>query len=60
MHPLPPQNVAYEALQIGMESLFLKVIERIKTVEMKETGDRRRSESHTAPGPFTRLDGGGG
>mgnify|MGYP000335400306 CR=1 FL=1 len=36
LHPLPPQCVAYEALQIGMESLFLKVIERIKTVEMKE------------------------
>jgi len=28
--------VAYEALQLGMEPIFLKVIERIKTVEMKE------------------------
>jgi len=29
--------VAYEALQLGMEPIFLKVIERIKTVEMRET-----------------------
>jgi glyoxylase-like metal-dependent hydrolase (beta-lactamase superfamily II) len=35
-NPIPSLYVAYEALQIGMEPLFLKVIERIKTVEMKE------------------------
>jgi glyoxylase-like metal-dependent hydrolase (beta-lactamase superfamily II) len=35
-NPLPPQYVAYEALQIGMEPIFLKVMERIKTVSMKE------------------------
>jgi N-acyl homoserine lactone hydrolase len=36
LDPIPSLYVAYEALQIGMEPLFLKVIERIKTVEMKE------------------------
>jgi len=34
--PLPCLYVAYEALQLGMEPIFLKVIERIKTVEMKD------------------------
>lgn len=34
--PLPPLYRSYEALQLGMEPFFLKVIERIRTVEMKE------------------------
>lgn len=36
LNPLPCLYVAYEALQLGMEPLFLKVIERIRTVGMKE------------------------
>ena len=36
LDPLPCLYVAYEALQMGMKPEFLKVIERIKTVEMKE------------------------
>jgi N-acyl homoserine lactone hydrolase len=36
LDPIPALYVAYEALQLGMEPLFLKVIERIRTVEMKE------------------------
>ena len=36
LDPLPCLYVAYEALQMGMQPEFLKVIERIKTVEMKE------------------------
>lgn len=36
LNPLPCLYVAYEALQLGMQPEFLKVIERIKTVEMKE------------------------
>jgi len=36
LSPIPALYVAYEALQLGMEPLFLKVIKRIKTVEMKE------------------------
>ena len=36
LDPIPALYVAYEALQIGMEPLFLKVMERIKTVEMQE------------------------
>jgi N-acyl homoserine lactone hydrolase len=35
LDPTPALYVAYEALQIGMEPLFLKVMGRIKTVEMK-------------------------
>jgi len=36
LDPLPCLYVGYEALQIGMEPLFLKVIDRIKTVDMVE------------------------
>lgn len=36
LHPLPCLYKAYEALQWGMEPRFLKVIERMKAVEMKE------------------------
>jgi glyoxylase-like metal-dependent hydrolase (beta-lactamase superfamily II) len=36
LNPPPCLYSAYEALQSGMEPAFLKVIERIKTVEMKE------------------------
>lgn len=36
LNPLPPQYVDYEALQLGIEPLFMKVIEKIKTVDMKE------------------------
>ena len=36
LDPIPALYVAYEALQLGMEPLFLKVIERIRTVDMKE------------------------
>lgn len=36
LNPPPCLYSAYEALQSGMEPEFLKVIERIKTVEMKE------------------------
>lgn len=36
LDPLPCLYVAYEALQLGMEPMFLKVIDRIKTVEMRE------------------------
>ncbi len=36
LDPLPCLYVAYEALQLGMQPEFLKVIERIKTVEMKQ------------------------
>jgi N-acyl homoserine lactone hydrolase len=34
--PVPCQYVPYEALQLGMKPEYLKVIERIKTVEMRE------------------------
>jgi glyoxylase-like metal-dependent hydrolase (beta-lactamase superfamily II) len=36
LDPLPCLHVAYEALQIGMQPEFLKVIKRIKTVNMEE------------------------
>jgi glyoxylase-like metal-dependent hydrolase (beta-lactamase superfamily II) len=36
LDPLPCLYVAYEALQAGMQPEFLKVIERIRTVDMKE------------------------
>lgn len=36
LNPLPCLYLAYEALQIGMTPEFLKVIERIRTVDMKE------------------------
>lgn len=36
LDPLPCLYVAYEALQLGMEPEFLKIIDRIKTVDMKE------------------------
>jgi N-acyl homoserine lactone hydrolase len=36
LDPTPALYVAYEALQIGMEPLFLKVMDRIRTVEMKD------------------------
>jgi glyoxylase-like metal-dependent hydrolase (beta-lactamase superfamily II) len=36
LDPTPALYVAYEAPQIGMEPLFLKVMTRLKTVEMKE------------------------
>lgn len=36
LDPLPCLYVTYEALQLGMEPEFLKVIDRIKTVDMKE------------------------
>lgn len=36
LDPLPCLYVAYEALQLGMKPEFLKVIERIKTVELEE------------------------
>ena len=36
LDPLPCLYLAYEALRMGMEPEFLKVVERIKTVEMKE------------------------
>ena len=35
-NPIPPLYRGYEALQWGVKPLFLKVIERLKTVEMKE------------------------
>lgn len=35
LNPVPAHYVAYEALQIGMEPLYLKVMERLRTVEMK-------------------------
>jgi N-acyl homoserine lactone hydrolase len=34
--PIPPLWRGYEALQWGVKPLFLKVMERLKTVEMKE------------------------
>ena len=34
--PPPCLFIAYEALQIGIEPMFLKVIDRVKTVDMKE------------------------
>ena len=34
--PIPPLYLGYEALQMGMEPLFMKVIQRLKTVEMQE------------------------
>ena len=36
LNPLPPQYVDYEALQLGIEPVFMKVIDRMKTVDMKE------------------------
>jgi N-acyl homoserine lactone hydrolase len=36
LDPLPCISLAYEALQIGMQPEFLKVIKRIKTVDMEE------------------------
>jgi len=36
LDPPPCLYVAYEALQLGMEPMFLKVIERIRTIDMKE------------------------
>jgi glyoxylase-like metal-dependent hydrolase (beta-lactamase superfamily II) len=36
LNPLPPLYVAYEALQLGMQPFFMKVIEKIRTVDMKE------------------------
>ncbi|MFH1625494.1 MAG: N-acyl homoserine lactonase family protein [Pseudomonadota bacterium] len=36
LDPLPSLYVAYEALQLGMKPLFLDIIERIKTVDMKD------------------------
>jgi glyoxylase-like metal-dependent hydrolase (beta-lactamase superfamily II) len=36
LDPLFPCRVSYDALQLGREPMFLKVIERIRTVEMKE------------------------
>jgi glyoxylase-like metal-dependent hydrolase (beta-lactamase superfamily II) len=36
MDPLPCLYLAYEAMQLGMEPEFLKVMDRIKTVDMKE------------------------
>ena len=36
LDPVPCAYLAYEALQMGIEPMFLKVIDRIKTVEMKE------------------------
>lgn len=36
LDPIPPLYVAYEALKLGLQPFFLKVIERIRTVEMKE------------------------
>ncbi len=36
MDPPPCLYVAYEALRLGIQPLFLKVIERMKTIEMKE------------------------
>jgi N-acyl homoserine lactone hydrolase len=36
LDPIPALYVAYEAPQIGMEPIFLQVMERLKTVEMKE------------------------
>lgn len=36
LDPIPALYVAFEALQLGMEPLFLKVIERMRTVDMKE------------------------
>jgi glyoxylase-like metal-dependent hydrolase (beta-lactamase superfamily II) len=36
LNPVPAFYNGYEALQIGMEPMFLKVIERMRTVEMKE------------------------
>jgi N-acyl homoserine lactone hydrolase len=36
LDPIPPLYIAYEALQLGLEPIFLKVIERIKTVDMRE------------------------
>lgn len=36
LNPTPCLYAAYEALQLGIQPLFLKVIKRIKTVDMKE------------------------
>jgi N-acyl homoserine lactone hydrolase len=36
VNPTPCLYAAYEALQLGIQPLFLKVINRMKTVEMKE------------------------
>jgi len=36
LNSLPLCYVSYEALQLGRGPLFLKVIERIRNVEMKE------------------------
>jgi len=36
LNPTPCLYASYEALQLGIQPLFLKVINRIKTVEMKE------------------------
>jgi N-acyl homoserine lactone hydrolase len=37
LDPIPPLYIGYEALRLGLEPLFLKVIERMRTVDMKET-----------------------
>ncbi len=37
LDPLPCLYVAYEALQIGMQPEYLKIIDRMKTVEMEQT-----------------------
>jgi glyoxylase-like metal-dependent hydrolase (beta-lactamase superfamily II) len=36
LDPIPPLYVGYEALKLGLQPLFLKVNQRIRTVEMKE------------------------
>ena len=36
LDPIPPLYRGYEALQMGAEPLFMKVIQRLKRVEMKE------------------------
>jgi len=36
LNPTPCLYAPYEALQLGIQPLFLKIIKRIKTVEMKE------------------------
>lgn len=36
LDPCPPNAIGYEALQLGMQPLWLKVIKRIKKVEMEE------------------------
>lgn len=36
INPVPCLHVPYEALQLGIEPMFLKVIKRLKTIDMKE------------------------